>query len=376
MNIDKMIMDFVENSRYSCYNDNLTESEQIRLKTIFDDCLSSIVKEYTSDFMPTFIICNTYSKYSEILPVRLAENKYKYYLLYDCHLTEINRLFDALYFDKEDSGHDIWKLSYELFAEDALIEEDELFMSYYSLNKVALGPFKVNYEYKTDLEFILDIQERYIIGHELGHWVYKVSGDEKASSILNINFGKNRLEFLDSIKEILCEVYTEYEKIFKTKEYVELIFEQNNIIKENSGILEECFADAVAYAMVFRYIQFKYSNEQNKKILAGKALFLEMMNLQLLAMQHMTTSDNSFESSTSIRLGFFRNYVGLYFDENEEMFNNMLEKSAVRYERRISNLMIECFSELEKRADNIYDALIDADGKLNISRVMGLSDVY
>lgn len=376
MNIDKMIMEFVENSRYSCYNDNLIESEQIRLKTIFDDCLSSIVKEYTSAFMPTFIICNTYNKYSEILPVRLAENKYKYYLLYDCHLTEINRLFDALYFDEEDSGHDIWKLSYELFAEDALIEDDELFMSYYSLNKVALGAFKVNYEDKTDLEFILDIQERYIIGHELGHWVYKVSSDENASSILNIDFGKNRLEFLESIKEILCDVYTEYEKIFKTKEYVELILEQNNIIKENSGILEECFADAVAYAMVFRYIQFKYSNEQNKKILAGKALFLEMMNLQLLAMQHMTTSENSFESSTSIRLGFFRNYVGLYFNENEEMFNNMLNKSAVRYEQRISNLMIDCFSELEKRADNIYDALIDVDGKLDTSRVMGLSDAY
>ena len=102
----------------------------------------------------------------------------------------------------------------------------------------------------------------------------------------------------------------------------------------------------------------EFNNEINKKLLAGQALFLEIMNLQLLAMQHMTVSEESFESSVSIRLGFFRNYVGLYFEQVEKSFEEMIQNTVVRYENRITNLMIECFNELEKRADNIYDGLI------------------
>jgi hypothetical protein len=141
-------------------------------------------------------------------------------------------------------------------------------------------------------------------------------------------------------------------------------------------ILEECFADAVAYAMTFAYVVLSYSNDINRKLLAGKALFLEMMNLQLLAMQHMYVSKESFEASTSIRVGFLRNYARLYFDGNEGLFDNMLEHTVVRYEERITNIMLECFSELEDRGDNIYDALSDEDGLLNLDKLMGLKDVY
>lgn len=38
--------------------------------------------------------------------------------------------------------------------------------------------------------------------------------------------------------------------------------------------------------------------------------------------------------------------------------------------------MLECFNELEKRADNIYDALIDINGLLDMSKVLGLSEKY
>ena len=71
-----------------------------------------------------------------------------------------------------------------------------------------------------------------------------------------------------------------------------------------------------------------------------------------------------------------RNYARLYFDGNEGLFDNMLEHTVVRYEERITNIMLECFSELEDRGDNIYDALSDDDGLLNLDKLMGLKDVY
>lgn len=376
MDIDENVMKFIKCSRYSTYADELSESEQTGLKVLFDDCLSAIIKEYVEEFMPSFIICDTYNKYSTVLPVRLYQNKYKYYILYDCHLNQINRLLDALYLDNNDSAHDIWKLSYELFAEDALLEENEILVSYYGLNKVALGPFEVNVEEQVDLDFIIDIQERYIIGHELGHWIYKVSENKNVESIFNISLDADWFQFLENIKMLLCELYEEYGKKFQSEEYVELIHEQRYLVNENNGILEECFADAVAYAMIFSYVALNYSDDLNRRLLAGKALFLEMMNLQLLAMQHMYVSEKSFEAATSIRVGFLRNYARLYFEGNERLFDNMLEETVVRYEERITNIMLECFSELEDRGDNIYDALIDTDGFLDYDKLIGLTDVY
>jgi len=376
MDIDKRVMEFVENSRYSIYEDTLSESEQAKLKMMFDDCLSSVVKKYVKELLPTFIICNTYNKYSTILPVRLPHSQYKYYLLYDRHLSEINRLFDSFYFSEHDSAHDIWKLCYELFAEDALLEGHEILVSYYGLNKIALGPFETSDIKQDSLDFIIDIQERYIIGHELGHWIFKISSNENAENILNVSFDENWLALLDNIRMLLSELYAEYEKKFQSKEYTEIIHEQSTFIKENSGIWEECFADAVAYAMTFAYVQYSYPDDLTRKLLAGQALLLEMMNLQLLAMQHMAVSEESFEAATSIRIGFLRNYARLYFEGNEKAFDSMLEYTIIRYEKRITDLMLECFSELEDRADNIYDALIDAEGLLNTNKVIGLSDIY
>lgn len=173
MNIDDMVLKFVEVSRTCNREDNISETEYNKIKALYNNCLSSIIKDFDADFIPSLIICNTYNKYSTVLPIKLKLNKYKYYILYDHYLNEINRLFNAIYFDENDVGHDIWKLSYELFAEDALLEKDDALLLYYGLNKVGLGPFEIDVNSKKYLDFISNIQEYYIIGHELGHWIYK-----------------------------------------------------------------------------------------------------------------------------------------------------------------------------------------------------------
>ena len=376
MNIDDMVLKFVDISRIHNQEDDFSENEHNRIKAIYNNCISSIIKKNDAEFIPSLIICNTYNKYSAVLPVKLKQHKYKYYILYDRYLNEISRLFNAIYFAENDAGHDIWKLSYELFAEDALLEKNEALLTYYGLNKISLGPFEINVGSQDILDFMSNIQEYYIIGHELGHWIYKALNNSPNNDLFNINFDETWISLLEDIQNILCELYTEYEKKFNDNDYVILIQEQKSIINENSGVLEECFSDAIAYAIIFNYIQVEYNNEINKKLLAGQAVFLEIMNLQLLAMQHMTVSEESFESSVSIRLGFFRNYVGLYFGQNEKSFEEMIQNTVVRYENRITNLMLECFNELEKRADNIYDGLIDTDGLLDMSKILGLSDTY
>lgn len=373
--MDKTVIKFVKSTRCSIEDDELSESEQIRLKYLFDDCISSIVKVRNKEIMPSFIICNTYNKYSVVMPVRVKKDKFKYYVLYDYHLTKINRFFDAIYLDKTDSAHDIWKLSYELFAEEALLENDKVLGMYYALNKTALGSFEANVNEQNNLDFIVKIQERYIVGHELGHWIYKMSENKSSENIFNITFDENWNKFLDDIQILLSELYEEYQKRFESKEYVEILHEQVTTVNENNEIQEECFADAIAYAMIFSYVDCNYLNDLEQKLLAGKALFLQMMNLQLLAMQKMTVSDESFEVSVSIRLTFLRNYSRLYFEGYEKCFDKMLEETVIRYEERITNLMLECFYELENRGDNIYNTLINEEDLLNMSKVLKIENL-
>lgn len=91
-----MVSKFVEISRAHNQKDDFSENEYNRIKTIYDNCLSSIIKNFDAEFIPSLIICNTYNKYSTVLPVKMKQNKYKYYVLYDRYLNEINRLFNAI----------------------------------------------------------------------------------------------------------------------------------------------------------------------------------------------------------------------------------------------------------------------------------------
>lgn len=377
MNIDDMVLEFVERSRVVIKHDEISDDKERQIKRIYDECLSSILKEFSVEIIPSLIICNSFNKYSNILPVRINQDNYKYYLLYDCYLNRINRQLDVIFFAENSSEHDIWKLSYELFAEDALLNKDNVLFTYFGLNKIGLGPFELESINRTQLDLVEAIQERYIIAHEVGHWIYKNSINPNKNCEYNIKFDENQSSLLNDIKSLLSELYREYENKFSDKEYFQTLKEQGDIVRENnSSIHEECFADAIAYAIVFSYVESEYPNNNNMRILVGQALLIEMLNLQLLAMQHMTTSEESFESSTSIRIGFLMNYTVLYFEGIENLYDNMLKETIERYEKRITNIILECFATLEDRADNIYDGLIDIDKTLNMSKILGLSDRY
>jgi len=190
-----------------------------------------------------------------------------------------------------------------------------------------------------------------------------------------INIAGNWEDLTGDIKGILCEVYEQFAKMYCDKDYVSIIEEQSNIIQESEGIVEECFADMLAYAFIFAYVAGEYPDNKDQKLLAGQALFLVMMNLQLLAMHHMTVSEETFENSTSIRIGFCRNYLQYYFEDELDLFREMVEKTVIRYEERITDLMLECFSVLKEREDNIYDALLDDDGSWKTENIFWGTDV-
>lgn len=336
----------------------------------FEKVLSSVLR--TDDRFPiSLLICQSCTKYSQVLPIKTGPNHVHYYLVFDKHLSNINRLMAALYFSYEDPGHDIWKLSYELFTEEALDAGEEMLATYFGLNKIALGEFRIDEEAcEYDADFVGSIQDLYILGHEIGHYVYDLFMDRIPGSKISISTDLGKMA--EEVKGILEDVYEGYKELFKDKEYEALLAEQEQVIREESRIIEECIADAISYAVIFTIVSEEFPDDPEKRLQAIQAVFLELMNLQLLAMHHMTVSEESFENSTSIRLAFFRNYAAAYFDDDESVFTEMLQKTVARYEERITNLMLECFSELERRSGYLFDTFTNPDGSFNYQQIIGL----
>ena len=105
---------------------------------------------------------------------------------------------------------------------------------------------------------------------------------------------------------------------------------------------------------------------------ALEAMLILFMNLQILAMQKMTVSPESFEIQSSIRLAFFRNYIYIYYEDMGSEFNRLLENTALRYEGRITNLILESFSELEERATNLDNKLTGWNTAIDTRMLMEL----
>lgn len=370
---DEFVLDFIRCLKVHINKPVISAKEKDEIELSFNQILESALKKSNEDTSLKLVICQSCTKYSSILPVRDRNHNYLYYLVYDQHLNHINKVFNTLFFSDIDSGHDIWKLSYELFAEEAMISNKALLVTYYGLNKVALGSFEiVSEQASADLAFFYSIQEKYILAHEVGHWIFELSHNSEKRNLLNVSIDLNCLA--DEIKVILQEIYSAYSQSYTHPDYQSLIQEQKSIIDRETGIVEECVADAVAYAFIFSYVAEEYHSIPSRKLLAAQALFLEMMNLQMLAMHHMTISDESFENMTSIRLGFFRNYVGLYFENDRDSFSSMLEYSVNRYEKRITTPMLDCFSALEQREISLCNALVGFDGSYNGEQLVGLID--
>lgn len=345
MNTDSIMLDMLSRERI-CIEAKPIDKDLI--EEIFNQVIESIEAHNIIDIDIVLILCNSYNKYSSIKSTK-SRNGEKSYLLYDMHLQEINNRLNAVYLGRKDPGHDDWKLSYDLFAEEAILSQEDVLTTYFTLNEVALGEYEIRAEKLKEAKFWEAVQIRYVIAHEIGHWIYRVYKEKG-----EMDEWKEIKNVLDDVKTILIDVYEWFKNRYLDEAYQQVINEQRKIVDESDDIVEECFADAIAYASVMGYMSC--TNEQkNRKIQAGKALFVTMMNLQILAMHHMSVSTQSFEDNTSIRIAFFRQYLGLYFDDCKESFERMLESSVNRYEKRITNIMLDSFAELVKRSQNIRE---------------------
>lgn len=121
------------------------------------------------------------------------------------------------------------------------------------------------------MDFIIEIQEQYINGYKLGHWIYKLSENNKVfENIFNTTFDENGNKFLGNIQILLSKLYEENRKKFESNEYIEILHEQTTTVNE---IREECFADAIAYAMIFSYVDCSYLNDLEQNFLWGRFCF-------------------------------------------------------------------------------------------------------
>lgn len=309
--------------------------------------------------------------------IYIALSSVKDYLVLDQHMDALNRIFNAIFLSENDSGHDVWKLAYELFMEERMVSRDNLLSAYFGMNKLALGDYDCQKElFSKENNFLVYVQMAYIIGHEIGHWIQAVADTDKGAERLNLK--DNVFYTRENILAILQDIYAAYEKQFQDKDYHKLIMEQKELLK--GSIVEECTADAIALAAVFALIDRMTDAEleslgfddEDSQLVALRAILIVMLNIQILAMARMTMSLDSYENEVSIRISFLRNYVYQYFEDIPDELNRELETVIQRYEHRITNVLLEAFSELEERMDELHERIDAGAVRVKLDELMEL----
>ena len=310
-NQDRFIYEFLCATRVDALGTYTTERSVQLKEMLFDEILNSVLKNINMELPVRLFLCDTYDLFSRVFSLQMEGQKSTFYLLFDQHMEIINRIFNAIYLSEDDSGHDVWRLAYELFMESAMVEKNGLHSSYFGMNKLALGDYTCKEEwFSEENNFFSLVQSAFIMGHEIGHWICGVSKDESKAANLNL---KDKLsDTIQNIGDMVYDIFMQYRIQFTDTEYFELILEASDSINEK--IIEECTADAIAISTVLQFIEH-FENEnldqmgfgnRDPKAVALEAMLILFMNLQILAMQKMTVSPESFELQSSIRLAFFR----------------------------------------------------------------------
>lgn len=363
MSDTNIVFEFLKRTRISVESDDFKSCEE-DIKKFYSLIVDACVQDSIDEEIPTLIIGETYNKYSQLLPIRFSNKQYKHFVLYDYHLEKLLKRFVTIVLADEDPGHDVWKLAYDLFSEEMLLNEEHLLFAYFRMNGIALGDYKIISKDDSNNQLIEKVQASYILAHEVGHWLYSMAMTGKEKQVLNLS--DNVQNVMDNCKELLIEIYEDYKTRFNDREYNVLIEEQKRIVYEDTRIIEECFADAIAYSYIVSYINAEHKTVE-ARLMAVKALFIMMMSLQILSMSNLTFADESFENSVSIRLVFLRNYLSQYFEDISEEYLEVVETIVNRFEERVTNIILESFSELEDRADNIKEIIPDDDVISNVS---------
>lgn len=376
-NQDRFISEFLSATRVDALGTYTTERSVQLKEMLFDEILNSVLKNISTELPLQLFLCDTYDLFSRVFSLQMKSQESVFYLLFDQHMEIVNRIFNAIYLSEVDSGHDVWRLAYELFMESSIVERNVLHSSYFGMNKLALGDYTSKKEwFSEENNFFSFVQSAFIMGHEIGHWICDVNKDACKASNLNL---KDELSYtIQNISDMVYDIFRQYQIQFAGTEYFDLIQEVAASINEK--IIEECTADAVAISSVLQYIEHFDDEDlaqmgfgdRDVRSAALEAMLILFMNLQILAMQKMTVSSESFEIQSSIRLAFFRNYIYIYYEDMSSEFKRLLENTVLRYEERITNLILESFSALEERIINLDNKLTSWNIALDMSVFMEL----
>lgn len=376
-NQDRFICEFLSATRVNALGTYVTEQSVQLKEMLFDEILNSVLKNISTELPIQLFLCDTYDLFSRVFSLQMKGQESVFYLLFDQHMEIVNRIFNAIYLSEVDSGHDVWRLAYELFMESSMVERNVLHSSYFGMNKLALGDYTSKKEwFSEENNFFSFVQSAFIMGHEIGHWICDVSKDARKATNLNL---KDELSYtIQNISDMVYDIFRQYQIQFAGTEYFDLIQEAAASINEK--IIEECTADAVAISSVLQYIEHFDDEDlaqmgfgdRDVRSVALEAMLILFMNLQILAMQKMTVSSESFEIQSSIRFAFFRNYIYIYYEDMSSEFKRLLENTVLRYEERITNLILESFSALEERTINLDNKLTSWNIAIDMSVFMEL----
>ena len=328
---EESVYTYIDETLTKTVTDDEIKRDQEFIKACHQEIVESVIKKgCPQELLPELIIGATYNKCNLFISARSEENSSDcYYIMYDCHISDLCDTLNRIYLEQYNNKPEITHWCHQILLENAIVVSDEIMQNYNLLRLAALGDMHWDDWVVKTAQLHTEGQELYMFGHEVGNWLYTIGHSGRLT-------GRMQQEILDQVDE--CKILLQ-----------DLFKDVNSLMERYPRIVEECYADSVAYKYVME--QPAYADI---KIFMAKSLLLSLLNLEVLEIAAIGEEESiKFEDQVDVRIQFFCVYVKRYFRDKEKEYMRMYEATRREYTGKITRVAERCFWKLHKERQNI-----------------------
>ena len=313
-----------------------------RLIEEFAEIIATIPDEALDENI-LFIPVDSFQKFSECIRINWR-GSVQDILLYDAYLIFLCGYLNTMYLSEKEVVGDVQRFISKVLAEECMIYKKDSAALYWALDYHSRNAYSIEEELLDEgkaLSQMEQVQEWYIMAHEIGHWMFYKSTYRDSEIAKKIKSG---------VKELICDYIGQSKaSVMDGKGYQEYLDACMDEIYNENFIIEECVCDTFAYSFVFKKaISQKYKLEN-----IIEAILLLYLNLEVFSMVNLTVSDfDTYDVETTIRLIFLKYYLK-EFAMTEECYQEVIQRAYFRYEERIMSQVLNFLEKADDMMENL-----------------------
>lgn len=312
------------------------------------DLFQYVIDYYKSEIKPELVLCNSFDKSATSM------NANGWYVVYDVHLSDILLLANKIYYG-EYSEKSSRKLIYRLYAEELLLI-NKLNSSDYCLKKYLelVNPIGSNEISEKKIREITNIQELFVVSHELCHLYHFSTVDNKKRKVLL----DDKLDLFNKyFDDLMGEGLGNQDAVI-----FGLIKDYLNV---NKKLIEECICDIFATSYIMSNYMVLYPEYELTTTQISECIFLSISVLQLICFMKYELSSGDQDKSEykdlelTIRQTILMKYISDYYFEFDSNNCELFELERPKWQKKYNDRIMSVFRNV---SDDVFQKYFNENG--------------